>query len=105
MLRPVALLVAAFLTTAPTSSAAAQESGGHILALPRILEIVSERYIGEVIDVDLDGQLERKDDDDDFVYEVRLLTRNGNILRIRIDAEDGELVGVDGHGFIEALRP
>ena len=40
-----------------------------------------------------------------MVYEVRLLTAHGHILRIRVDAYTGAFLEVDGHGFIEALRP
>ena len=92
------LALAGLLLSLPLPAAA--QSDDDLLPLPRILEIVASRYVGEVIDVDL-----RSDGDDDFVYAVRLLTRNGNLLLIEVDSEDGEFIGVDGHGFLEALRP
>lgn len=77
------------------------------LPLPRIMEIVTSRYVGSVIDVDIKGQRRREIEDErsGVVYEVRLLTTNGHILRIRVDAYTGAFLEVDGHGFIEALRP
>lgn len=97
MIRLAALFLVALVAAAQMSPATADE----ILPLPRIIEIVASRYVGEVIDADVVAE----DGDDDVIYEVRLLTRTGNILRIRVDGEDGHFEGVDGHGFIEALRP
>ncbi len=71
------------------------------MPLPAVLERIAERYVGEVIDIEVDAD----DDDDDIVYQVRLLTERGNVIRIEIDAVTGAFLEVDGHGFIEALRP
>lgn len=98
MMRVARLALAVCLAFAPVIAAA--QPAADLLPLPRILEIVASRYAGEVIDVDVRGE-----DDDEFVYAVRLLTGNGNILLIEIDAEDGAFLGVDGRGFLEALKP
>ncbi|BBK33557.1 hypothetical protein STHU_41910 [Allostella humosa] len=39
------------------------------------------------------------------VYEVRFLARRGNLLQIRLDAATGAFLDIDGHGFIEAIKP
>lgn len=71
--------------------------------LAEVLERVKQRYVGTVVDADVVPR--KKHERAEVVYEVRLLTERGNIIRIRLDARTGEFIGVDGRGFLEALRP
>ena len=71
-----------------------------VLPLPAILARVEARYDGTVLDADIRSGKEGR-----LVYEVRLLSRRGNLLQIRLDAASGAFLEVDGHGFIDALRP
>lgn len=75
----------------------------HVPPLTEILDRVKQRYKGTVIDADVMPR--KKQERAEIVYEVRLLTEQGNVIRIRIDADTGAFLGVDGHGFLEALRP
>jgi uncharacterized membrane protein YkoI len=74
-----------------------------VLPLTEILDRVMKRYKGTVIDADIAPP--KKKERGAAIYEVRLLTENGNVIRIRLDARSGDFLSVDGHGFLEALRP
>ncbi len=86
--------------------ATAQERHAETLPLSRIMDIVASRYVGKVIDADVTGVRRREIEDrrSGVVYEIRLLTAKGHIIRIRIDAYTGAFLEVDGHGFLDALR-
>ncbi len=71
-----------------------------LLPLAAILARVNARYDGTVLDADVRG-----DRDGRLAYEVRFLSRRGNLLQIRLDAATGAFLGVDGHGFVDALKP
>lgn len=62
-----------------------------------------ERFIGEVIDVALDDA--EDDEPGDKVYEVKLLTPGGDVLGVRISAEDGRYLGAEGPDLARAQRP
>jgi hypothetical protein len=74
------------------------------LELDQALARVQQRYQGRVIDAELKSAKPR-DAGAVAVYEVRLLTPAGNVLKIRIDAADGRFLEVDGRGLVEARRP
>lgn len=61
-----------------------------------------ERFEGDVLDVELDAP--RVDEKAEAVYEVRLLTRTGVIIRVRLDAADGTFLEAAGDNLIPALR-
>ena len=71
-----------------------------LLPLAVALARVNARYDGTVLDADMRGERDGR-----LVYEIRFLTRRGNVIRIRLDAVDGAFVEVEGHGFVEALKP
>ncbi len=71
-----------------------------VLPLAAVLARVNGRFDGTVLDADIRG-----DDDGRLAYEVRFLTRRGNVIRIRLDAATGEFLEVEGHGFVDALKP
>ena len=73
---------------------------GRPLPLSTILARVDARFQGRVLDADI-----RAGEDGKLVYEVRFLTDRGNLLQIRLDAGTGEFLDVEGHGFIDALKP
>jgi uncharacterized membrane protein YkoI len=107
-MRPVIIAFCATLSLlALAFEATPQQRRSDTLPVSRIIELVSARYAGKVIDADIKGSPKSKGDDDEsgVSYEVRLLTAGGNILRIRLNAYTGAFLEVDGHGFIEALRP
>jgi len=76
---------------------AAVESGD-VVPLAEILEKVESIYYGSIIEVDLE------DEEDDggehtmssFIYEIKLLTPQGNLLKLQLDARTAELIQVRG---------
>lgn len=71
-----------------------------IVPLAAVLARVNARYDGTVLDADVRG-----DRDGRLAYEIRFLTRRGNVIQIRLDAGTGEFLEVEGHGFVDALKP
>lgn len=60
---------------------------GEILPITRILPIVQQRVPGHVIEIELD------DDDDGrrIEYEIKVLTANGRVIEVKIDARTGRI--------------
>jgi len=96
-----ALLTLALLVAGSAWASELPRSG---LELAEALAQVQQRYQGRVIDAELKSGKPR-DWGAVAVYEVRLLTPAGNVLKIRIDAADGRFLEVDGRGLVEARRP
>lgn len=63
---------------------------GEILPLRTILERVERDHPGQVMEV----ELERKDEG--WRYEVKLLRGNGELVKFKIDARDGKVLGIKG---------
>lgn len=61
---------------------------GEILPLRTILERVERDYPGQIMEV----ELERRDGC--WVYEIKLLRSGGTLVKLRIDARDGDVTGV-----------
>ena len=59
---------------------------GEILPLTRILPIVQQRVPGDVIKIKLD------DDDKRIEYEVKVLTPNGRVIEVELDARTGRIL-------------
>ncbi|SET03365.1 PepSY domain-containing protein [Thorsellia anophelis] len=62
---------------------------GEILPLKQILELVNAEFDGDIIEIELD------EDDDEWVYEIKVLTPQNRILEIEIDARKGRILDVD----------
>ncbi|MCC5793236.1 MAG: hypothetical protein JJT85_00695 [Chromatiales bacterium] len=77
--------------------------GGGPPTLVDAIGLAQQRYAGTVIDAEL--RLAAARDTGNDLYEIKLLTGQGQVLRIRIDATDGSFLEVDGHGLVEARRP
>ncbi len=65
---------------------------GQILPLRTILERIEPGYPGQVIDV----ELERDHDSPQWVYKIKLLQRGGALIRLKVDAHDGSVLGRKG---------
>lgn len=61
---------------------------GKLLALPRILAVVQVRVPGEVLKVELEEIRER------LGYEVKVLTPDGRVREIKLDARTGSVLAV-----------
>lgn len=64
---------------------------GEILPLRTVLERVREDYPGEVIEVELEREHGR------WEYEINLRRHGGALLKLKLDARDGTLLGIKGH--------
>lgn len=62
---------------------------GEVLPLPRILDLAQKRVPGEVLEVELEK------DDGRFVYEVKMLTPDGRVREVTIDAHSGKILTVE----------
>ncbi len=58
--------------------------------LPEILSTVSSQYPGKVIDVRLNKR------SNGLMYDVKVITPAGKIIKVRVDAASGSIVGVKG---------
>lgn len=63
---------------------------GKVLPLGAVLDIVERDFPGQVVKVEFE------EDDDEFIYEIRVLQSGGGILKLKIDARDGALLAVKG---------
>ncbi len=73
---------------------------GEVVPLATILDRVESQYHGSVIEVELEDEEDEGEEDavSGFIYEINLLTPQGNLLKIKFDARTGELIQVKGHG-------
>lgn len=60
---------------------------GEVLPLRTILERVEREYPGQVMEVELDREK------DEWIYEVKVLRKGGALIKLKINARDGTLVG------------
>jgi uncharacterized membrane protein YkoI len=95
------LLLAAAALAAGAVAAVARESNdherartaleaGHIRPLADILRQVEGRYVGRVIETELDRE------DGRWVYELKLLPPNGRVFELELDAATGTLLRSKG---------
>lgn len=114
-LAAIGLWVAPRPLAADSDSARARAAveAGEIVTLVRILAKVEALYNGRVLEVELEEENEDEDDDDyergeregrggAIVYEIKLLTPQGNVLRLDVDARTMEILTVKGRGAEKA---
>ena len=61
-----------------------------MLPLKAIIERVEGNYPGAIVEVELERE------DGRWQYEIKLLRRGGSLLKIKVDARDGSVLGVKG---------
>jgi len=62
---------------------------GEILSLAEVLARLQDSHPGRVVEVELEQ------DDDMLIYEVELVTRDGRLIEVEIDAATGRIVSLD----------
>lgn len=92
-----------------TSSAAAGEPApsdlrqalqrNELVSFISILDWIEARYVGKVVEVELEDEYGRLE------YEVDLLTPDGDLLEFEFNARDGSLLGINGPNIERARRP
>lgn len=65
---------------------------GQVLALHRVLHQVESQFQGQVL------KIEFEDDDGQFIYKIRLLQADGKLLKLKINALNGEVLGIKQRG-------
>lgn len=63
---------------------------GEILSLETVAQRVQARYPGRLLDVRLDESAPRP------IYHLKMLTRDGRVLQLAVDARTAQVVGVSG---------
>ncbi len=78
-------------------SAKRHYEAGEIVSLGQILDCVRRAYAGRVPETGLD-EGRRMGHRVPWVYSVKLLTPQGNVLMLRLDAKTMDILEVRGHG-------
>ena len=80
--------------------------GGNIAPLSLILERVERLYEGRVIEVELEDEDDEGDPDaaPGYIYEIKQLTPQGNVLKLEMDASTMKLLRVKGRGAERAKK-
>ncbi len=63
---------------------------GEVMPLRAVLELLERDYPGEVLEVELERE------DGVWVYEIKLIRRGGDLLKLELDAHDGSLRRIRG---------
>jgi len=61
---------------------------GEVLPLPTLLERLQRTHPGQVLELELDRE------DGRWIYEIKLLQANGQLLRLEVDAGTGQVLEV-----------
>jgi hypothetical protein len=72
---------------------------GQVLALPVVLERLAADYPGRVLEVELEQ------DDGRWQYEVKLLQRGGQLTKLKVDAQTGEVLSRKMRGDRRRTHP
>lgn len=64
-----------------------------LVSLRTLFDWIEARYEGRIIEVEID------DDDDMLIYEVEMLTPQGNKIEFEFDARSGDLMSLKGRGL------
>lgn len=72
---------------------------GEVLPLRTILERVERQYPGQVIDVELER--EHENSQERWIYRIKLLRSGGALIKLKVDARDGSIIGRKGPGVHE----
>ena len=71
----------------------------NLAALDDVLTAVQSSHPGRILKIELESE---DDGPAAWVYEVKLLTRAGHVLEVKLDAVSLEVVGVEGGRFRES---
>lgn len=79
---------------------------GDALPLIELLEKVESLYQGTVLEVELESDEHRviSDDGRAMIYEIKILTPQGNLVKLEFAAKTLELLEVDGHDSEDARK-
>ncbi|MCP5187846.1 MAG: PepSY domain-containing protein [Pseudomonadales bacterium] len=72
---------------------------GEIMPLRTIIDSVESAYSGQIVEVELDR------DDGLWIYEIELLRSSGALVKIKLDATEGTLLGIKGRDIERTTQP
>lgn len=106
-LRPITLLFLLLGSLAISPALLAKErdhdrarqalEAGEILPLRTIIEKLESDYPGQILEVELDHE------DGQWIYEIKLLRDNGGLVKLKLNAGDGTLLGIKGRDIAPAV--
>lgn len=76
---------------------------GEVLPLRTILDKIERDYPGQVIDVELEREHENKRER--WIYEVKVLRSGGTLVKLKVDARDGTILGRKDKGEYRSQSP
>ena len=65
---------------------------GKVLSLRDVLDKVMADYPGEPVEIEFE------EEDGVYEYEIKMLQPAGNIIKLKVDASTGEVIGLKGRG-------
>ena len=75
---------------------------GEVLPLRTMLDEVESRFSGDILEVELD------DDEEDgrriWTYKIKLISPDGNVIKLRLDAKTKEILQIKGRGAEKARK-
>lgn len=63
---------------------------GEILSLRTVLDRVEQVYPGQAV------KIEFEEDDGAYLYKIKLLQSTGTMVKLKVDARDGRIIGAKG---------
>ena len=69
-----------------------------IVSFETILEWIEQRYVGEIVEVELENE------DHEMHYEVDLLSPHGDLIEFDFDARTGKVLNIEGQNIERARR-
>ena len=63
---------------------------GQVMPLPAVLDKLSATHPGQVLEVELERK--RKDGNDGWIYEIKLLQTDGQLVKLELDAKTAEVL-------------
>ncbi|KAA3649302.1 MAG: peptidase [Proteobacteria bacterium] len=83
-------LIAPGLADGDHDRARRAREAGQVLPLPVILDRVAQDFPGQVLEVELE------DEDDRWIYEIKLVQPGGRLLKLEVDAADARVLKARG---------
>ena len=75
---------------------------GEVLPLRTMLDEVESRFSGDVLEVELDD--DKENGRRIWIYEIKLISPDGNVIKLKIDAKTKEILQIKGRGAEKARR-
>ena len=79
-------LIAPGLADSDHDRARRAREAGQVLPLPVILDRVAQDFPGQVLEVELE------DEDDRWIYEIKLVQPDGRLIKLEVDATDARIL-------------